>query len=223
MKISKKVFSLCAVLFLLTTSGAQIVSAQNKSAKSIDKSKPVEQSAESKITKLKTSPVVTQVDFIGLKNVLKKSAEAKRPLLVNFWATWCPPCREEFPELVKIDAEYRSRNLDFVTVSLDDLAEITREVPQFLAEMKATMPAYLLKTADEEAAIAAIAPGWRGGLPLTVLYNAEGKMVYSHMQAIDPKVLRTQIDKTIEKRTENSDFNTKITRSPLTPNVVSRN
>ena len=55
-----------------------------------------------------------------------------RPLLVNFWATWCDPCREEFPDLVKIDADFRRKGLDFITVSLDDLSEIKTEVPKFL-------------------------------------------------------------------------------------------
>lgn len=202
MKILSLNFSLCAVLLI---SGAQIVLAQNKTTKQTNKTKS-KQSAKPLTGAAVQSPiVVTQIDFIGLKNVLKKSVDAKHPLLINFWATWCPPCREEFPELVKIDAEYRSRNLDFVTVSLDDLAEIKREVPQFLREMKATMPSYLLKTADEEAAIAAIAPNWRGALPLTVLYNADGKMVYSHMQAINPKILREQINKIIETKAASAE------------------
>src|SRR5687768_16627705 len=85
---------------------------------------------------------VKQIDIVGLKKLIKP---AGRPLLINFWATWCPPCVEEFPDLVKIDSDYRGK-LDVITVSLDDLAEIEISVPRFLAEMKAEMPAYLLYT-----------------------------------------------------------------------------
>ena len=83
-------------------------------------------------------PEVKQIDAAALKEVVKPSG---RPLLVNFWATWCEPCREEFPVLVKFAGEYKGR-VDFITVSLDDLAEIKRDVPAFLASMKADMPAF---------------------------------------------------------------------------------
>src|SRR5688572_3558066 len=88
------------------------------------------------------SPVVTRINTLGLKKLLKPQG---KPLLINFWATWCDPCREEFPDLVKIDTNYRGK-LDVITVSLDDLADIKTFVPKFLSEMKAEMPAYLLKT-----------------------------------------------------------------------------
>ena len=98
-------------------------------------------------------PKVTQIDTEGLRKLLKPNG---KPLLINFWATWCDPCREEFPDLVKLDAAYRGR-VDFITVSLDDLDDINTLVPKFLSEVKAQMPAYLLKTADESAAIAMVA------------------------------------------------------------------
>ncbi|HEX8265434.1 MAG TPA: redoxin domain-containing protein [Pyrinomonadaceae bacterium] len=140
---------------------------------------------------------VTRLDFAGLQTLLKREPEAKRPLLINFWATWCTPCVEEFPELVKIDHEFRPRGLDFVTISLDDLAEIKRDVPKFLAAMKAEMPAFLLKTADEDAAIQLVAPDWRGGLPFTILLDSAGKIAYSRMGVIKPDILRLEIEKVL--------------------------
>ncbi|MDQ4121347.1 MAG: TlpA family protein disulfide reductase [Acidobacteriota bacterium] len=150
---------------------------------------------------------VTRLDFAGLQALLKREPEAKRPLLINFWATWCTPCVEEFPELVKIDQEFRQRGLDFVTISLDDLAEINRDVPKFLAQMKADMPAYLLKTADEDAAIALVAPDWRGGLPFTVLLDNTGKIAYSRMGVIKPDILRTEIEKVLQPQSDTLNSN----------------
>ena len=63
-----------------------------------------------------------------------------KPVLVDFWATWCGPCREEFPDLVKLDTEYKNK-VDVITVSLDDVGDIKTFVPKFLSEMKAEMPA----------------------------------------------------------------------------------
>ena len=106
--------------------------------------------------------VVTEVDDVKLKDLLKP--KNGRPLLINFWATWCDPCREEFPDLVKIDADYKGK-IDFITVTLDEVGDIKGAVPKFLSDMKATMPAYLLVSSDESAIIGTIAKDWTGGLP----------------------------------------------------------
>ncbi len=136
-------------------------------------------------------PKITQVDDAKIKELLKPNG---KPLLVNFWATWCIPCREEFPDLVKIDAEYRGK-IDFFTVSLDFVEEINRDVPKFLGEMKAEMPAYLLVSEDESTLISAIAKDWSGGLPFTILYNAKGEIVYFRQGKVKPEVLRAEIEK----------------------------
>jgi len=136
---------------------------------------------------------VAEVNETTLKNVLKPNG---KPLLVNFWATWCDPCREEFPELVKIDNEYKGK-IDFVTVSLDDLTDINTAVPKFLGEMKADMPTYLLKTDDESAAISSIAKDWSGGLPFTILYNEKGEIAYFRQGKVIPATLTAEIAKLV--------------------------
>ena len=146
-------------------------------------------------------PKVTQIDAEALANLLKRKGETVKPLLINFWATWCDPCREEFPELVKIDADYKGK-IDFITVSLDDLAEINRDVPKFIAEMKSKMPAFLLKTENEETAIASVSKDWQGGLPFTILFNEKGEIAYSRQGKIKPAVLRAEIDKILPKAAE---------------------
>lgn len=134
---------------------------------------------------------VTQIDEVRLKKLLQPNG---KPLLVNFWATWCDPCREEFPELVKIDTEYKGR-IDFITITLDDAADIKGPVPKFLADMKARMPSYLLVTSDESAVISSIAKDWSGGLPFTVLYNDKGEMAYFRQGKVQADVLRSELDK----------------------------
>ena len=142
-------------------------------------------------------PVVAPLNTDELKGLLAK--EKLKPLLVNFWATWCDPCRDEFPDLVKIDSEYRPKSLDFVTVSLDEATEIKTEVPRFLAKMKATMPAYLLTASDPEPAINAVDPQWQGDLPATFLYNEKGEVVFKHFGRVDATELRAAIEKVVKK------------------------
>ncbi len=152
------------------------------------KKKPI---AKKKVVQI--LPKVTVVNGDELKNLLKTNG---KPLLVNFWATWCDPCREEFPDLVKISNDYRE-SIDFITVSLDDLSDLKVAVPKFLSKMKATMPAYFLKTPDEETLIGEISEDWQGGLPFTLLYNSDGKIVYSRQGKIKSDILRQEIDKTL--------------------------
>ena len=136
---------------------------------------------------------VTQINDAKIKQLLKTSG---KPLLVNFWATWCGPCREEFPDLVEIDAEYRGK-IDFFTVSLDFVEELNTSVPGFLNEMKAEMPAYLLVSADENAIISSISKDWSGGLPFTVLYDQNGEIAFRRQGKVDYETLREEIEKTL--------------------------
>lgn len=150
-------------------------------------------------------PKVTQIDLIAFKSLLQRGGENPKPLLINFWATWCDPCRAEFPDLVKIDSEYKEK-IDFITISLDDLAEIERDVPKFLAQMRATMPAYLLKTDDEGEVIGTISEDWSGGLPFTILLNGKGEIAYSRQGVVKPDILRAELEKL---------FTTNITQSSV--------
>jgi thiol-disulfide isomerase/thioredoxin len=138
-------------------------------------------------------PKVTQIDAPSLKNLLKPNG---RPLLINFWATWCAPCREEFPDLVEIGTDYKGK-IDLITVSLDELSEIDGEVPKFLAQMKSEFPAYLLKTPDEEAAIGLVSKDWQGALPFTILFDAQGETVYSKQGKFKSDILTAEIEKTL--------------------------
>lgn len=140
---------------------------------------------------------IREIDLEGLKKILQRDPKDTRPLLVNFWATWCDPCREEFPDLVKLDADYTAKRLNFVAVSLDDIADIKTAVPQFLKEMKATMPVVLLNVNDPEPAIHAMDPTWNGALPATFLFDKDGKVVFKYFGRIKPEELRSAIDKAV--------------------------
>ena len=144
---------------------------------------------------------VKQVDLEGFKQLLPitQNGDKKRtkPLLVNFWATWCDPCREEFPDLVQIDKDYRAKGLDFIAISLDDPPDIKTSVPAFLNEMKATMPAYLLNVSDPEPAIQSVDSSWSGALPATFLYDVNGVVVFKGFGRVQTAELRAAIEKLV--------------------------
>src|SRR5207247_7104072 len=109
-------------------------------------------------------PDIRVIDLEGLKKILLRDPKDSRPLLVNFWATWCDGCREEFPDLVKIDNDYRAKGLNFLSITLDEVSDKSRAA-DFLKEMKATMPVVLLNVNDPEPAIHAVDEKWDGALP----------------------------------------------------------
>ena len=96
-----------------------------------------------------------------------------RVVLVNVWATWCAPCREELPDLVRLGREYRGRGLRLVLVSadFDDAAPAARK---FLAKQGVDFPTFI-KNGDDMEFINAMDPAWTGALPATFLYDGTGR------------------------------------------------
>jgi thiol-disulfide isomerase/thioredoxin len=147
----------------------------------------------------KHQDAIRLLDLEGIKKLIASDKQTK-PLLINFWATWCDPCRDEFPDLVQVDLDYRAKGLDFIAISLDDVSDIKTAVPQFLRQMKATMPAYLLNVTDPEPVILAVDKDWGGALPATFLYDAKGKVVFKHYGRVKTPELRAAIDKVMSEK-----------------------
>jgi thiol-disulfide isomerase/thioredoxin len=101
-----------------------------------------------------------------------------RATLVNVWATWCAPCREEFPEMLRIHRQYRDRGLRLVLVSADvpDSSELAR---RFLEAQGVDFTTYLKREKDMEF-IDGLDPRWSGALPATFVYDANGRLRSFH-------------------------------------------
>lgn len=99
-----------------------------------------------------------------------------RVLLVNFWATWCDPCREEMPALAAASRKFGAGELAVVLVSTDPGKAASRDVPKFLAAEKVTFVSYLAKSHDPQAFIDAADPVWDGTLPYTLVYDRTGSI-----------------------------------------------
>jgi len=170
--------------------------AQKQSASKTAAAKPASDDAAPR-------PKITEIKEAELKSLLGAGDAHARPLLVNFWATWCAPCREEFPDLVKIRSQYGADRLDFALVSLDDVSDIDKAVPEFLGEVHAAaLPTYLLHAEDEGAAINSVDSTWSGELPATFLYDRAGRLVFKHTGRIKPDELRAAIDQALSAKPE---------------------
>jgi thiol-disulfide isomerase/thioredoxin len=104
------------------------------------------------------------------------AAHKGKVLLVDFWATWCVPCRKEMPELVKLETRLKAKGLALVTISADDL-DNEPQAREFLARTGIKAQGYLKAPKDDDAFVRAIDPKWGGELPALILYDKGGKKV----------------------------------------------
>jgi glutathione peroxidase-family protein len=99
--------------------------------KSANPSAPPGRIAPPRVTTLPAS--VTDVELRAVSGApIKLSNYAGKVLVVNLWATWCGPCRQETPELVKLHKEFRSQGVEVVGLSTEDYEESAQSVPEFV-------------------------------------------------------------------------------------------
>jgi thiol-disulfide isomerase/thioredoxin len=108
-----------------------------------------------------------------------------KAVVVNFWATWCQPCREELPSLERLRDAMRGRQFEVLAVNV---AEGEPRVKGFLAEVPLRLPVLLDRDGDTQRA-------WKvRGLPATFLLDREGAIRYWYLGELDwaqPDILRT--------------------------------
>jgi thiol-disulfide isomerase/thioredoxin len=114
------------------------------------------------------------IDLDGYKRLVDQYRG--KPLIVNFWATWCEPCREEYPLLVSLANEYSPKGLRVVGVSLDDDGEIIL-VRRFLKRYQPSFPNFRKGPGKADAFQRGINPNWNGTLPASFFYAADGRLV----------------------------------------------
>ena len=96
-----------------------------------------------------------------------------KPLMVTFWATWCEPCRDEYPMVNELVKQYKPKGLEVFAVSLDDDAEETLAL-HFIAKNQPVFTNYRKKPGKEEEFINQVDVKWTGALPATFFYDREG-------------------------------------------------
>ncbi|MBL8237672.1 MAG: TlpA family protein disulfide reductase [Bryobacterales bacterium] len=104
------------------------------------------------------------------------AANKGKVVLVDFWATWCVPCRKEMPEVAKLEAKLKARGFVVVPISADE-PENEAAARDFLTKSGIKNQGYLKAPKDDDAFIRAIDPKWSGELPALVLYDKTGKKV----------------------------------------------
>jgi len=125
-----------------------------------------------------------------------------RVVVANMWATWCEPCREEFPELVAFEKEMRPKGVALLTVSLDMASALADQVIPFLKQQGVAFPCYIKAPGDDDVFINAVDPGWKGALPATFIYARDGRLVSRTDGPTDRKRLTAAVTPLLESASQ---------------------
>ena len=103
-------------------------------------------------------------------------ANKGKVVLLNFWATWCKPCVKEFPDLVKLQNNYKDKGFVLVFISADMPEEIKSKVTPFLNQEKVDFTTYYIGSDKPEDIINYVDKDWQGAIPSTYIYDKEGNV-----------------------------------------------
>jgi thiol-disulfide isomerase/thioredoxin len=126
---------------------------------------------------------VSKIDYAGIKTLLKNE-DSKKLRLLNIWATWCGPCKVEYPQFIDVHRMYKDRDFEFVSLSADQPTKVEK-VLEFLKVRESAVKNYLFDSDDKYALIEAIDPEWNGALPYTLLIEPMGNVVWKHQGEVD--------------------------------------
>ena len=132
--------------------------------------------AETKITTSKETPVSNVRPLFKLKDLEDKVRDIKewdgQVLMINFWATWCPPCRREMPAFIELQEKYQDKGFTIIGIALDE----KQAVIDFTDPMGMNYPILL---AEQEGITLAKAYGNNlGVLPFTVIVDRKGNIIH---------------------------------------------
>jgi cytochrome c biogenesis protein CcmG/thiol:disulfide interchange protein DsbE len=109
-----------------------------------------------------------------------------KPVLINFFASWCLPCREEMPAIEKIAGEYQPKGVVFVAVSTDDTDANARD---FVKKYGVTIPLGIDRSTEIQKAYGLY------GIPTTYFVDKQGMVNYFHSGAVTEELMRHELDK----------------------------
>jgi thiol-disulfide isomerase/thioredoxin len=101
--------------------------------------------------------------------------------MVNFWATWCLPCVEEMPDLLKFATDKKSSKFRLILVSLDMPNQLETRVKPFVKRFSISEKVVLLDDPDANKWIDRVSPDWSGALPGTLLFSRDFRQFHGDL------------------------------------------
>lgn len=136
-----------------------------------------------------------KIEYIKIPELEKilKSPDNKL-FVVNFWATWCPPCVAEISNFENAAKGYNKEKVRFILVSLDFPSQIEKQLIPFLKKNKITLDVAVMMDTDYNNWIDKVDPKWQGDIPATLFFNNSKKSKYFHSGEVTEPELKKYIN-----------------------------
>jgi thiol-disulfide isomerase/thioredoxin len=157
-----RVLLIVTLLFLFSCSG-------NDESKNREENKSATSTGTSELSKIDV-PLLDANTFQSLITEHKGKV-----LFINTWATWCVPCKEEFPDLVRLHEYYMNSDVAFIGVSVDYKEDIESKIKPFLISQNAKFKNYVQNFKEPANLINLLNEDWQGAVPATFIYDRQGK------------------------------------------------
>jgi len=128
-----------------------------------------------------------------IENIKKESAG--KVMVINFWATWCKPCVEEFPDLIKIHHDFKNDNVKLILISLDFKEDIDSKLYLFLKNNNVDFTTYHLEVRNPDDIINYFDKKWDGGIPATFIFDKSGNLQQYILGSRDFNFFEKEINK----------------------------
>src|SRR5208337_58889 len=128
------------------------------------------------VAQVPTSSTVPVMNFEQFEPTLHHQNDTT--YLINFWATWCVPCRQELPAIEQVASKYNDWKFRVILVSMDFRNQLESNLIPFIQSHQIKSQVVLLNDPDQNHWIDKVDPGWSGEIPFTVLYGIDFRKLF---------------------------------------------
>jgi len=117
-------------------------------------------------------------DFSGIEPYLHTTSDTT--FVIDLWATWCIPCVQGLPSLLKLDSAYSGKKVKVILVNIDKKSTAAETLIPFLKKRNIKTKVLLMSDMDQDSWIPKIDPSWDGSIPITIIFNKDKRKFYAY-------------------------------------------
>ena len=138
-----------------------------------------------------------EIKKVKATDVVKMIETSSNPLIINFWATWCPPCVNELKYFEKVVNQFKDKNVELILISMDYPEDYAKVAP-FVAKKGYKVKVYWLDEQETSVIQTLVDKGFEGSIPFSIFSNKATKYRSSHSAQLTESGLKKEIEKLIQ-------------------------